>query len=488
MAKVTDQQSVAADIPICVDLEGALLRSDPFLEGLVASAFSRSAGWALLALFTASRPARAQAIAELAPLDPASLPYNEELLTILRAERAAGRKIVLATAGNKRLAEAVAGFLGLFDEVICPDGSDAPEGRSKAAALVERFGPRGFSFAGNRRSDLPVWEAARSAFIVNASGELANAVRERVPIEAEVQEQSSKLRSAIQAMRPHQWIKNILVFVPIITAQAVAEPSAWQGAVTVFIAFCATASGLYIVNDLSDLAADRLHPRKRLRPFARAALPIPIGVTLAGALIAAGFALAWTAGALAFIAAYFLASLCYSLFLKELPLVDVFVLAGLYTLRVLAGGVASGHLVSPWLLAFCGFLFLSLALMKRTQEMISVTSKSEAQRVSIRRGYYAGDLSILQTFGSAAAFASSVVLALFIGSDAALAQYAAPEVLWGIVPLMLFWQSRLWLSTVRGHMHDDPIVYAARDRASWIVAAAVAILLGVSASGLLSFR
>jgi 4-hydroxybenzoate polyprenyltransferase len=239
-----------------------------------------------------------------------------------------------------------------------------------------------------------------------------------------------------------------------------------------FVAFCATASGIYLGNDLMDLAADRRHPRKRLRPFARGALPLQQGVAFAALLVCLGAIAGWLAGTPPIILIYAALSMTYSLHLKQQPLADVFTLAALYTIRLVGGGEASGHALSLWLLAFSTFLFLSLALMKRVQELLAL----RVSRIA-RRGYMAGDEAILQMFGCASAFAASVVLALFVQSETAMRQYRSPALLWAIVPVVLFWQCRLWLSTARGYMRDDPILYAARDWVSWLVAGLSAVLL-----------
>jgi 4-hydroxybenzoate polyprenyltransferase len=237
------------------------------------------------------------------------------------------------------------------------------------------------------------------------------------------------------------------------------------------LAFCATASAIYVINDISDLAADRVHPRKSKRPFASGALPLSWGIGLSGGLLALGLALALASGVLLMLLAYAVLSMAYTLRLKELPLVDVFLLAALYTLRLLTGGIASGHAVSLWLLGFSGFLFLSLALIKRVSEMQRLRT-SERKRAQ-RRGYTVQDLEFLQQMGCASSFTSVVVLALYVQSDVASRTYAFPEALWAAVPLMLFWQCRLWLATSRGYMHDDPIVYAARDPVSWLTFASL---------------
>jgi 4-hydroxybenzoate polyprenyltransferase len=262
-------------------------------------------------------------------------------------------------------------------------------------------------------------------------------------------------------------VKNLLVFVPLLSSGDLADLSDWISTLFIFGAFCAVASAIYLLNDISDLAADRIHPRNRKRPFASGALSIAAGLTTVPFLIVLGLFLGWESNALPALILYCLLSLSYNLKIKEMPLIDVFVLAALYTVRLFGGGEASGHPVSLWLLGFSSFLFLSLALVKRVSELHRL--RLEKREAAARRGYATADLEMLQMMGSAATFASAVVLSLYIQSDTAFEAYARPSILWGVIPLMLFWQCRLWLSTARGYMHDDPIVYAARDWVSWLV-------------------
>ncbi len=277
-------------------------------------------------------------------------------------------------------------------------------------------------------------------------------------------------------MRPHQWVKNMLVFVPILTSHALLDLGSWWGGLQAFAAFSAAASGIYLVNDLLDLAADRAHSAKRHRPFASGAAPLGWGIGLGAALLVLAAVLAWQAGILLVVAIYAGASMAYSLTLKRQPLVDVFTLAGLFTIRMFGGGEATGHSLSLWLLAFSIFLFLSLALVKRVAELRE--SAGRVRRTVAGRGYGPGDIEILQTFGVCASFAASLVLALYVQNEAATGRFAAPGLLWGIVPLVLLWNCRMWLSTARGYMHHDPILYAARDRVTWaIVLAVVAVML-----------
>jgi hypothetical protein len=263
------------------------------------------------------------------------------LLAYLREQKASGRKLVLATASDESVAYAVAEFLDLFDEVIASDGEHNLKGEAKARALVARFGLKGFSYVGNDSSDVAVWKVARSAVVVNASRAVDHEVGRTMVVDARFNDRPSRWRAALSAMRPHQWAKNVLVFVPLIMAHAVTDLAGWGEALCMFAAFCATASGIYLVNDLADLAADRQHPRKRRRPFASGALPLTTGAFLAVALLAICFGLSTLVGGSVVIGIYAVASISYSLALKEYPLVDVFMLAGLYTIRVFGGGIAT---------------------------------------------------------------------------------------------------------------------------------------------------
>jgi 4-hydroxybenzoate polyprenyltransferase len=468
-------------IPLCVDLDGTLLRSDSLVEGLLTLA----TGWRIVPglwrLLSSGRAAFKAHVAGHAPLDPALLPYNERLLDYLRAERAAGRRLVLATAADASIAHAVARHLGLFDEVVASDGTNNLKGAAKARALAARFGEKGFAYAGDAASDLDVWRVARQAVIVNASSGTRAAARALVPVEAEIDDRGSRAAAAVRALRPHQWLKNLLVFIPLFTAHD-AQAHTWLAAALIFISFCSTASAIYILNDLLDLAADRRHPRKRHRPFASGALPIPTGIAMMAFFLGMGLWLAYANGSILVLLAYGCISVGYSFRMKELPIVDVFLLAALYTIRLFGGGEATGHSVSLWLLGFSSFLFLSLALVKRVEELMQLAASKGG--TASRRGYLASDAAILQLFGCGAAFASSLVLALFVQSEATAQRYASPGLLWGIVPLTLFWQCRLWLSTARGYMHDDPIVYAARDWVSWAVAITTFAVLALAKAGI----
>jgi 4-hydroxybenzoate polyprenyltransferase len=399
-------------------------------------------------------------------LDFAGMPYHEELVEWLRSERACGRRLVLATASDEKLAQAVAAHLPLFDEVLASDGAVNRSAHRKAALLVEKFGERGFDYAGNSRDDLPVWERARRAIVVSAPSGVRRAAAERTEVEREFAGQRSGLRAWIKALRLHQWMKNLLLFLPLLGAHQIFDPDLLMKAVVAFFAFGFCASSVYVVNDLMDLESDRHHPRKRLRPFARGVLSPIVGVVVAGLLLMAAFVTAWQVAPafFAWLAIYFAVTVVYTFWLKRKEIVDALSLAALYTLRIIAGGAAVGLAASFWLLAFSMFLFLSLAFVKRYSELQVMLAQGRGEAKG--RGYRTDDLPLIQTLGVVAGFAAVLVLALYINGEAVLRLYSRPEVMWLTVPILLYWVTRIWIKTHRGLMHDDPVLFAVRDRVS----------------------
>jgi 4-hydroxybenzoate polyprenyltransferase len=452
--------------PLCVDMDGSLIKTDTLLEE-IAIAFQNGLFFKDLLWLTKGKAQFKAKLAEEIELNPELLPYNENVLSYLKEQKSLGRYLVLATASNEKIAHSVNQHLELFDEVIASDGKRNLRGAVKADALIDRFGARGFSYLGNDRSDLEVWKNAKTGILINTTKSLSNRAEKLVVIEAHLTEPVNKKEAIIQELRPHHWLKNLLVFAPIILANAFSDSAAWIQTGIVFLALCATASGIYVINDIFDLEADRQHFSKRLRPIACGSIAIKEAFILICSMFFIGFILSYITSTFLLVFAYAFIGIIYSVYLKKRPLVDIFTLAGFYTIRLFIGGVASGHLVSLWLLAFSIFLFLSLAIIKRLTELrkISITSNANISR----RGYYAEDAYILQAMGVASSFVSTVVLALFVQSDVAASEYARPDILWAVVPAMLFWQCRLWLSVSRGHMHHDPVVYAAKDKVTWAV-------------------
>jgi 4-hydroxybenzoate polyprenyltransferase len=281
------------------------------------------------------------------------------------------------------------------------------------------------------------------------------------------------MQALLRTMRPHQWVKNLLVFVPLLTSHRYADTSAATNAALAFVAFCLTASGVYVLNDLLDVRADREHPTKRFRPIAAGELSASVAWAAVPVLLASALALSWLALSVQFtatLALYAAGAIAYSLWLKQLPLVDAMVLAALYTLRVIAGAAAIPVPLSFWLLALSTFLFLSLALMKRYCELRPARAEGHEGKLH-GRGYDAGDLEVVATLGAASGYLAALVLALYIQDPKTAELYSRPQVIWLACPLMLYWVSHAWLVAHRGKMHDDPVVFALKERASWIVVA-----------------
>jgi 4-hydroxybenzoate polyprenyltransferase len=466
----------AGPIPVlAVDLDGTLLASDLLLESLVA--LLARAPWTALALpfwLLGGRAAFKQAIADRVTLAGDTLPWREDFLAWLRGEHAQGRRIALATASNAALARSVTAPLGIIDEVLGSSPDRNLKGPAKRDALVARFGARGFDYAGNDSADLPAWGAARHAIVVAASPEVQRRAAECCEIEKTFAAPATRGWPLLRALRPHQWVKNLLVFVPVLTAHLLGDAGARVAALVAFVALCLTASAVYVVNDLADLEADRRHPDKRARPFAAGTLGLGTGLALAPLLFAAaawigtrldeGFALVLTA--------YLATALGYTLWLKRVAVADVFVLAVLYTLRIAAGAAAIGVVVSHWLLAFSMFLFLSLALGKRHAELTGLEARETAGSRVAGRGYRASDHFAVGVFGACSGYLAVLVFALYITSQDVLLLYRQPAILWVVPPLLLYWVTRVWLLAHRRELGEDPVLFAIRDRTSYAVAVA----------------
>lgn len=414
---------------------------------------------------TGGRSSLKRHLAMASAVEIATLPYDPKVIAFVQEWRASGGRTALVTASDGDFADAIAGYLGIFDEAYGSDSKMNLKGERKGQFLEERFGSKGFAYMGDARADLPVWKRAAKAITVNAPASLRmEAERVCDSVENLVTETKS-FKHYVRALRPHQWLKNVLVFLPMLAAHQL-DSHTFLLSLLAFVCFSLVASSVYILNDLLDLAADRAHPRKRLRPFASGAIPIAHGAWMASVLLLLGGVLAASIGPLFLLAmaAYYLLTSAYSLLLKRRIVIDICVLAGLYTARIIAGGVATEIALSVWLLAFSGFFFLSLAAVKRQAELID-----SADRGSLRpngRGYHVDDLPIISMIAIGAGYVSVLVLTLYVDSPAVVELYARPEALWGVCAVLLYWISRTVMVAHRGHMHDDPIVYAAKDRIS----------------------
>jgi 4-hydroxybenzoate polyprenyltransferase len=484
--RATGDASEDANRPLCVDLDGTLVRTDTLLECVLRVVKATPlAAFRLPLWLLRGRAHLKREVAARAAIDVTALPFHAELVEYLRAERARGRRLVLVTAADERIAHGVAEHLALFDEVLASDGTVNLKGAHKQALLRDRFGARGYDYAGNAGSDLAVWNEAHSAVMVNAGSR----VRRRCTAEVTraFDRERVGVRTLVKALRLQHWVKNLLIFVPLAMSHQIQNAPLLAKALLAFLAFGLCASGIYLVNDLFDLEADRRHPSKRSRPLASGALGLAQGLALAPLCLLAGFAVAILLPPAFFLtlALYLLLTLSYSLRLKQIAVLDVVVLAGLYTIRIIAGSAATGVVPSPWLLAFSLFFFFSLAMVKRFSELDGLRQRNGDK---VTRGYYASDREQIASFGSASGYMAVLVLALYINSDAVVILYRQPIVLWLICPLLLYWISRVWLLAHRGEMHDDPVVFAIRDRVSYVVGACVALVLFVASTGVVVDR
>ena len=473
----------SADRPLCVDLDGTLIATDALWESFLL--LLKSKPWLLFLVPVWYSRGKAQMKRKLVAVvcpDPASLPYRTEVLAYITAARDAGRPALLVTASDQQIADGVGAHLGIFDEVIGSDGETNLKGKNKAKLLEERHGRGGFDYIGDSPADLPLWEAAHTAVAVDPRSGVAEKARqanERVDVIRP--ELPSALRAGIKALRPHQWLKNLLLFVAPILAHRT-EPALWLQVVLGFVAFSFTASSVYILNDLLDLESDRQHRTKKRRPFASGALSIQSGlamfpvVLLSGVLTSAAF-LPWpfTAALLG----YWILTTAYSFYLKRKMVVDVLTLASLFTYRVLAGGLAAEVAVSEWLLGFSMFFFLGLAFVKRYSELVQ-TQQRDLERIP-GRGYWVVDLQLVTSFGPASGFMAVLVFCLYIASPQVKELYSQPQFLWLIAPILLYWIARVWFLAGRDQLHDDPVLFAVRDRHSYLAGILTLICLVLAA-------
>lgn len=464
-------------LPMAVDLDGTLIKTDLLHESLLALARSNPLLLLLVPFWLLKGKAWLKhQIARRTSIDARLLPYNQELLAWLREQHAAGRKLYLATASHEIFARQVADYLGIFEGVVASDSQRNLSGSQKASALADVVEGGRFAYAGNAPVDLAVWRASASAVVVGKPG-LARSAASVTQVEHHFPAVSASLATLAKALRVHQWVKNALVFIPMMAAHKVLDVNSITASVLAFFAFSFCASSVYLLNDMLDLAEDRAHPRKCKRPFAAGTLSISFGLMLIPLLLALATVLAlqlppiflWV------LVVYYVSTFAYSFALKRLVLIDVVTLSALYTIRIIAGAAAVDVPLSFWLLAFSTFIFLSLAILKRYAELLVMRLKDA--RKAPGRGYQVEDLELLMSLGGASGYLSVLVLALYINSPDIRALYHAPQIMWPVCLVMLYWVSRVWIVAHRGNMHDDPIVYAIKDKVSIVCGTLIAAMM-----------
>lgn len=453
------------EIPLCVDLDGTLILTDLLAESVLGFARrypSRSFLFLPLWLIRGKAYLKRRLATEVA-IEFQLLPYNQPLLAYIVQERKRGRRICLITASDQILADGVAAELRVFDDVFGSDGRLNLKGSRKAELLVQRYGKGSFIYAGNSQADIPVWSIAKSAIFVDTPERLRRLVNDHISSERIFATASHRFGATIRSLRVHQWLKNLLLFVPLLGAHRWGEGAAWANAIEGFLSWCALSSAIYVTNDIIDLNADRAHPRKKTRPFASGKLSIAQGLTLAGCLAAMAVAIAIPHREfLPWLLLYAGVGVAYSAGIKRLAVLDALTLTFLYVLRLVGGGMVIDARVSPWLMAFATFFFLSLALLKRFSELGQMRLHSIDPGTQ-RRGYRLEDQQVLGMLGAVSGYMSILVMALYITAPEVVEHYSNPQWLWGVCPLLGYWITRTWLTAYRGEMHDDPVQYAATD-------------------------
>lgn len=454
--------------PLVSDIDGTLITTDLLQDAFLQKLRTHPlcAAKTLTSLIK-GRAAFKACLAREVDIDPSDLPWNRAVVDFLRKAHDDGRPIWLASAAHQSYADNIARYLGFIDRVFASSDSDNCKGERKRELIESFAGNKGYDYIGDSRADRPLFQGSNQAWVTGPRAEELIGDLKANGHDADQlggQRKRSYPRTIFHLLRPHHWLKNILVFLPLIAGHAWFNPPALTGAVLTFIAFCLIASAGYIFNDLLDLPFDRRHPRKCLRPIAACELDSFHAVALFTVIMALGLLTSWGVGwsILGFVAGYFVLTTSYSLILKSKPLIDVLTLALLYNVRILAGSFAAGLALSYWLIAFTLFLFFGLAVMKRTNELLDIEGSG-----TLGRGYQPEDKQVLVPLGIASSVASAVVLSLYMNSSKVMELYSNPEWLWLAIPVVLLWQCGLWIATVRGVMHDDPLVYAVQYSGSY---------------------
>lgn len=471
-------------LPLVVDLDGTLLRSDLLME--TAMAFIRGQplkALKLLGWLLKGKAALKEGLALGTDIDVSVLPYDPQIIEMIQRERESGRLVVLATASHVSLAERIADHLQLFDLVLASNASRNLSGHNKRDLLVAHFGEGGFDYIGNSKDDLPVWDMSRQAYVVNPDRGVEAKVKAKLRVEPTICSNTPGLRDWRKALRLHQWLKNALIFVPLLASHRLAQWELIRDGVIAFLCFGLCASSVYILNDLLDLCDDRHHKSKCNRPFASGRLSIKAGLVMVPTLLAIAFGTAllllpWQFSAV--MAAYYGLTLTYSLRLKRLMAWDVIALAMLYTARIIAGVAAFSLTLTFWILAFSMFIFLSLAMVKRYAELRDARAR-DINTFARGRGYHPADLDMIASLGASSGYLAVMVLALYIQDAKTTELYVTPHIIWLACPLLLFWVTRVWMLTHRGQMNEDPVVFAIRDRTSQMIGAAFLMMFWIAA-------
>lgn len=458
---------------IVSDLDGTLIKSDLLYEALLILIKSNPIYlFAIPFWLFSGKAVLKDNIFSKVEIKPDELPYNYELINYLKSKKEAGFKLVLATASPESIANIIASHIGIFDEVFGSSRKLNLKSKNKADLLVEKFGENGFIYAGDSEADIAVWRRAKSAITVNK-----NIPKNFNKEKSFTTKKRSYLKSLIKQIRVYQWVKNVLLFLPALMAHFTDLPF-YYDIIIAFFAFSLTASSVYVLNDLLDLGSDRKHPRKKNRPFAAGDIPILHGLAFFPILLILGFGISFFLLPIEFFVTliiYYTITTLYSFKFKRIAIIDVLTLGALYTIRIIAGGKAVDVEISPWLLAFSMFIFMSLAFLKRYTELLLMIASNKEKASG--RGYQVGDKDLLLAFGAASGFMAVLVFALYTNSEQVKSLYTKPDLLLLVNVFLVYWITRVWLLAHRGKMTDDPIVYTGKDKASWLIGILIATIV-----------
>lgn len=464
-------------IPLCVDLDGTLIKTDALFESVLLLIKKNPFYIFFLPIWLAKgKPNLKKEMYSRIDFPVNSLPYNQELIEYIKTERNSGRKVYLVTASHQIIADKVSEYLGIFDDSFGTSDTYNLKAGKKRDFLVDKFGDGGFVYAGDSKADFKVWENAIKAVVVSRKNSFLKSVNKQIEVEKSFIYGKSLLATIIKEIRVYQWVKNILLFLPLLLAHQLTNEDKITDLIIAFISFSISASFVYVLNDLLDLESDRSHPRKKNRPLASGSLPVQLGILLVPILLISGLGLSFLVNAKfqLILLTYLVLTTAYSFKLKKIAILDIVILAALFTTRVISGGFAAEVDLSMWILAFSMFFFMNLAVLKRYTELLVIKKKNKLQTKG--RGYHIEDMGLLLSVGPAAGFMAVLVFALYISSEQAQKLYNFPELLWLVSPILLFWIIRIWHLCVRGKMTDDPIVFTVKDRVSYLIGILIFIL------------
>jgi len=456
--------------PLYVDLDGTLLRGDSLHEACVRLSLKPNKFWSVGLSLLCGKAAFKQKVMESVELSASTLPYRQDFIEWLKVQKASGRRLILATGADREIALRIAAHLNLFDDILASDGKTNITGKNKLDVIRIHAGNQPFAYAGDANIDLIIWNECTSAILVGEGTKYEKKIKSSVLIEKQFPDVVNSPAKVLKLLRPHQWVKNTLIFLPAAAAHQLTSLPIIKADLALFAAFSLCASGVYAANDLLDLPSDRHHSHKCNRPLASGVVTIPVGLFLAIVLPLLGLILAtYTVGwsATAMVGSYWIITTYYSLSGKRVPLLDVFLLAGLYTFRAVAGSLPINSGMSEWMAAFLLFLFFSLACLKRFSELLNLPANQKEKIAG--RGYIREDYLLMALLGIGSAFASTLVVCLYAASPSVTGLYVKPFYLMAIAPLVLFGLARFWLQAWRGELHNDPVVHALKDRISYLL-------------------